>query len=744
MMTKTLVRTVALSIVAGCASPGGEVQAEVTVTADDTVIDKSCRVRIPQGTVIADRNGDGVIHIAASRIRVVFSAGSALRGARADTPWDELEGVGIRIDGHTDVRIENARIHGFKVGLHASSADGLVISNSDVSDNFRQRLRSTPKAEDGADWLRPHNNDRHEWMRNYGAGIYVEKSRRVTIRTVTARRVQNGIILDRVEDSSVYANDCSFLSGWGLALWRSNGNTITRNAFDFCIRGYSHRVYNRGQDSAGILMFEQCSRNVIAENSVTHGGDGLFGHAGSEALGQAKPQTKKPTQNFDYRRRGNNDNVIVANDFSYAAAHGLEMTFCFGNRIFGNRFAENAICGIWGGYSQDTEIDHNEFTGNGEFGYGLERGGVNIEHGAGNEIHHNTFVSNKCGVHLWDDDDRGLMETPWAKANHRGCVDNRVVFNTFDKDEVALHLRDARRTWFADNRAKGVKKVVDATKDAEPITKDTGTKEWKSPTWESLGKTRPRGAREKLWGRDKIIMDEWGPWDHSRPMLRFAGIVDGVHVYSVFGVSGPITTKLKGPSDEALRVVQRPSPDGRSARIEVHCSKSGIHPYALAVDAEGLSERVRRAMLSIRWQVQVFPWTIDPRKDLQGWLGEAGKSALTTTAGSLHLEYGMGGPRDVGLSDAIRERGPGSNHFGTIARAKLKLPRGKYRVVTRSDDGIRVTILGQRIIDNWTHHGPTTDTGEFRVDDGKELDILVQHFEIDGYALLTFDVSRMQ
>ena len=57
------------------------------------------------------------------------------------------------------------------------------------------------------------------------------------------------------------------------------GNVIARNACDYCIRGYSHGVYNRGQDSAGILMFEQCSRNVIADNSVTHGGDGIFGFA---------------------------------------------------------------------------------------------------------------------------------------------------------------------------------------------------------------------------------------------------------------------------------------------------------------------------------------------------------------------------------------------------------------------------------------------------------------------------------
>ena len=71
-------------------------------------------------------------------------------------------------------------------------------------------------------------------------------------------------------------------------------NSTARNACDFCIRGYSHGVYNRGQDSAGILMFEQCSGNVIAENSATHCGDGLFAFAGKEALGETEPSAPVP------------------------------------------------------------------------------------------------------------------------------------------------------------------------------------------------------------------------------------------------------------------------------------------------------------------------------------------------------------------------------------------------------------------------------------------------------------------
>ena len=70
----------------------------------------------------------------------------------------------------------------------------------------------------------------------------MERSHGCTLSRIKARRGQNGIILDRVEESRVHDCDCSFLSGWGLAMWRCERNLISRNALDFCVRGYSHGV----------------------------------------------------------------------------------------------------------------------------------------------------------------------------------------------------------------------------------------------------------------------------------------------------------------------------------------------------------------------------------------------------------------------------------------------------------------------------------------------------------------------
>src|SRR5688572_7273453 len=234
--------------------------------ADDTRIERSGRVELP-GAVLRDAKGDGALHVEADGITVELAG--ELRGAEAGEEPDTFAGVGIRVTGK-NVTLRGARVSGFKVGIHALGADGLVLEDCDVSGNYRQHLKSTKEKEAEEDWLDPHHNDAREWFTNYGAGIYVERASGVTVRRCRARKGQNGLVLERCTKAEVYDNDFSFLSGWGIALWRSSDNVIARNACDFCVRGYVHGVYNRGQDSAGILLFEQCSRNVIAENSATH------------------------------------------------------------------------------------------------------------------------------------------------------------------------------------------------------------------------------------------------------------------------------------------------------------------------------------------------------------------------------------------------------------------------------------------------------------------------------------------
>ncbi len=569
------------ALVAGLAAAQTK-PAVVAVVADDTVIDRSCVVRIAPGAVIPDVNGDGVIHIRADGVTVSFEPGSALRGAPANSPWSGLTGVGVRLDGHRDVRLTGLRVHGYKTGVYVSDAENVAVTDADLSDNFRQRLKSSPLAEHRDDWLWPHYNDKNEWMARYGAALYLERVKGATVRGVTVRRSQNGIALDETTGAKIYDNDCSFLSGWGVALWRSSGNTITRNAFDFCIRGYSHGKYNRGQDSAGIVLFEQSSDNLIAENSATHGGDGVLAFAGREALGE-----KPPPPGFDHRRKGNNRNLFIANDFSYAAAHGLELTFSFDNKIIGNRMVDNAICGVWAGYSQDTLIAGNRFEGNGKNGIRNERGGVNIEHGKGNNVHDNHFIGNECGVHFWDDDDPGLLRTPWARVNHQGAIDNRIAFNLFEKDKIAIDLRRARHTLVSGNRFVDVPQELAVDDVSKPFESESLEKDWTPPEYRALGEGRPIGRRSALAGRTNIIMDEWGPWDHEGPLARFVGVFNGCPRYEVFGL-GRVDIRFEGQG-----MTKRSMKLGETIIVEVVPGPESAGDYELALTADGWSRIFR-------------------------------------------------------------------------------------------------------------------------------------------------------
>jgi hypothetical protein len=608
----------------------------------------------------------------------------------------------------------------------------------DASDNRRAHLKSTPAAEDGADWLFPHRNDQNQWLTTYGAAIYIEDANHVTVCNCRVRHGQNALCLDRVNDSKVYDNDFSFNSGWGIAMWRCNRNAITRNACDFCVRGYSHGVYNRGQDSAGILMFEQNNDNIITENSATHSGDGFFGFAGGEALGE----TGDYATDWHYRR-GNNRNLLVGNDFSYAPAHGIEMTFSFANIFYDNRLVENAICGVWAGYSQDTLIAQNHLAGNGEMAYGLERGGINIEHGKANRIIRNTFEMNKCGIHLWWDPDGDFAESAWAKANGTASKGNVIGANRFRSDKVALRFRGPSEVLLARNVFEDVDQEM--MKDGDVAIREVSDPTAKTvtpPVYTAHGETRPVGARQYLRGRQNIIMTEWGPWDHKSPLVRKVQDDGDAARYDLHQL--PPGTEV---TVEGRRITGKLSDHQSQATYTVSAKQPGVHPYRIRVQAGNWRQDVRGVLISTTWDVAFFKWTkdTDPRENLEAWRKlSRGQTAVRGKVTELQFPYGWSGPSEQRLSNAITAAKLKGDYFGMIARTQLPLPAGTWEFRTLSDDGVRLTVDGEPIIDNWTWHGPTPNAGTLRLATGKTVEVVVEHFEIDGYAVLELEISAQE
>ena len=702
----------------------------VAIDRDNLEIRESC-ILVAGEAPILDLDDNGVVHVLGDGLRLEFEGPpQGLRGAPLGQAPENYQGLGIVIRGQ-GVQLQAARVSGFRVGIQAQAADRLQLLNCDVSDNRRQKLRSTPAAEALEDWLRPHDNDEGQWAARYGAGIQIQGGEFVSVSGCRAREVQNGLILERTRGALVSDNDFSFLSGWGIALWRANQNFITRNAVDFCIRGYSHGVYNRGQDSAGILLFEQCSNNVIAENSATHSGDGLFAFAGQEALGESGPAQ------LERRRLGNNDNIIARNDLSYAAAHGLELTFSFGNKVFRNRMVGNGICGIWGGYSRETVLSANLLVDNGHSGAGSEGGGINIEHGQENYILNNEFLGNSVGVRLWWDEDPGLAKLPWTLANGFGSGDNLLVSNRFGEGPLGIELLQAGPTTLASNEFQNIEVELRADEASQPQRLKSIGLSWEEPEFPVFGESRPVGAHPEWDGRESILMGEYGPADLALPGLwRLPGGGDQ-HAYRLVGPG--LFEQTRG--SEGLRIAR----DGE--RLLVRAKSPGVQTYELSVThraAPGAAPTEFTAqglLVGALWRVRFFAWQHDPREDLAAWRAES-LSAVELSLPELDLAFGYGGPAQAlrssrALSQEAALEALAPDRFGSLAETELDFPAGRWRLDAVADDGLRVWIDDELRIDAWKHQGATAYHADFELEAARKVRLRVEHFEIDGAARLS-------
>ena len=545
-------------------------------------------------------------------------------------------------------------------------------------------------------------------------------------------------------------------------MWRTSESTISNNAFDFCIRGHVEGVYNRGQDSAGILMFEQCNSNVLVTNSATHGGDGFFGFAGKEAIGDAPPPagvTLPPDA-------GCNDNLLLNNDFSYAAAHGIELTFSARNQFIANRLVENAICGVWGGYSNDTLIARNTFQGNGGMAYGLERGGVNIEHGSGNWIIQNTFTNNRCAIHLWWDNDAALLAKPGILSRYRGVTGNIIRDNEFTVND--LHP-------FADARQRGQPLVIVQLRDAGRSGRVTGN------VYAHNTLAAPEGLAAEFLLDEGILLDA-APSDAAAPHERAASALGATnprcprplgaceHHHGRLGPVGPCLThgtpgraqrhtphhEASASAKTAHRTHRHGSADHRkgvgTSRTRVILESpegSDVHPYALTSRGR-LATRVVRHAIRASWEVIAFPWAVDPRENLEQWRKDRLRVPhAAISMDELKLDFRNRGPRDMPQFAQVRAVAPGADRFGISAVATINLPKGVWRFTTLSDDGVSVrvkhrtgdTVTTTTVIENWTWHAPTRDVGLYNHTQDGPVTIEVEYFEIDGYAVLKLDIE---
>src|SRR2546421_9462278 len=208
----------------------------------------------------------GPITVKGDDLTVDFQ-GATLQGIAPESDPDLARDTAIVVAGGHNVRILRARVRGYKVGIIARGTRGLALIGNDLSYNWKPRLFSLVEHESLVDWLSFHHNERDEWLR-FGAAIYLADVNGGAVRDNTVEQGMNGLLLVRSNGVAIRDNSFSFNSGLGIGLYRSSDDTIVHNRIDYDVRGYSHRFYSRGQDSAGMLIYQPGRPQNVADNPL--------------------------------------------------------------------------------------------------------------------------------------------------------------------------------------------------------------------------------------------------------------------------------------------------------------------------------------------------------------------------------------------------------------------------------------------------------------------------------------------
>lgn len=644
---------------------------------------------------------------------------------------DEFTGIAVLVRNSTKVTIRNLRARGYKVALLARNVQQLVIENCDFSYNYRQHLGSTQEKEDMADWMSYHHNERDEWLR-YGAAIYLRDCHQARVSQCRVTGGQNALMMTDCNNGRIYNNEFTFNSGIGIGMYRCSGNTIAFNRIDFNVRGYSHGVYSRGQDSAGILVYEQSNQNVFYRNSVTHGGDGFFLWAGQTTM--------------DSGKGGSNDNLLLGNDFSYAPTNGVEVTFSR-NRISHNRIFE-CDHGIWGGYSFGTRISDNQFRDN--------RIAIAIEHGQANEILFNLFSRDREAIRLWAN---ARQPADWGYARYRDTrsAGYTIAGNSFNGNQTVVSL----------NRTDSVNLFTNTYAGYEVRLKTDSTVGWIDSTEMDLPDTTfvvpdipapmdPFKGGGRLAGRQQIRMTEWGPYDYRYPLLWRSNPVDssGVYQFELLGPAGKwklvsargirLLTDSSGTVPGVLRAERAEGPV-EDVVIELEFTGGMLtDPFGRVVPA-GKPYRFgyRHYFHPVAWRVNWFPLDTLVNHPVRSNQLFPPNGRIRRLKGETvdRLDYAWwGGVRD--------EAGTVYPQFITTAEGQADFSRGMYEIGVTWDDALRVYVDGRLVVDEWDPSRYSFDESPHRqvkleLSEGRHF-FKVEHLELGGFACLGLKIRLIE
>lgn len=219
-------------------------------------------------------------------------------------------------------------------------------------------------------------------------------------------------------------------------------------------------------------------------------------------------------------------------------------------------------------------------------------------------------------------------------------------------------------------------------------------------------------------GRAAIIVDEWGPYDWRTPKLW---PVDSSR-------ATPLALRVLGPTGQWRVIGQRgvahlPRRAGNANDTIVVTPTAGDeHDWRITLRAQdGRAFSYERFQPINSWRVTFTTFGDSVRLD-----GREIRSLETA-----RLDYMWYRPLVPELPQS---------RWAAVATARVELPPGStYTLRSISDDGIRVFVDGQRVIDNWQAHGSEVDHAA--IAPGRH-ELRVEYYQLDGWVELRVEIVR--
>ena len=508
-------------------------------------------------------------------------------------------------------------------------------------------------------------------------------------------------------------------------MYRSSNNKIYHNRLDYNVRGFSNGKYKRGQDSAGILVFEQCSNNIFAFNTATHSGDGFFLWAGQTTM--------------DTGEGGCNDNFLYGNDFSYAPTNGVEVTFS--RNLIMKNIIKNCDHGVWGGYSYDTDITDNIFENN--------RIGIAIEHGQNINIVLNQFTNDKTGVKLWS---REKQPVDWIYAQKRNTLSRNywIATNQFTANPLAFDLMGTDTIVLSGNKKTDVTTYLklgdridnfDSSRDEEALDMEYQKDErLKTIKTNKLPETIvPQGLQE-------MRITEWGPYDFRYPLVWLKNIdSNGIYQFEILGPKGnwdikkingfDIIEKKENSFPSTITAKANKSIQDRFIELS-YTGPSYVNAFGKPQDGNNTFSYQEFQPLS-KWDINWYKWdgAHDPAQAYSNFTKLFNETPVYSTTAD-KIDYTWWGAIGKGLP---------ADSFATVATTKMILEENTYHISITADDYAKLYIDEKEVINAWDSQYTELDenTNHFisiKLKTG-EHSFKIVHAEKTGLATMQFYIK---